>query len=156
MVRVKGQFFYLFVNWMDRFHLIHEATGHKGHENIDKTETDLKILSLPCYLLPALCCNEAIPEWPIISHFSHAGLGHRIRLPRCVPPAVWPWKYFNWFQINRSDAGRKCPNTGFWYSCVGCNQISTLSSRSLYRYVTDKGCRVLLVLLFGSKLHGYL
>ena len=23
-------------------------------------------------------------------------------------------------------------------------------------YVTDKGCRVLLVLLFGSKLHGYL
>ena len=46
MVRVKGQFFYLFVNGMVRFHSIHEATGHKGHENIDKTETDLKILSL--------------------------------------------------------------------------------------------------------------
>ena len=46
MVRVKGQFFYLFVNGMVRFHSIHEATGLKGHENIDKTETDLKILSM--------------------------------------------------------------------------------------------------------------
>ena len=155
MVRVKGQFFYLFVNGMVRFHSIHEATGHKGLENIDKTETDLKILSL-------LLVAGIMLQWGntrvtnIISHFSHAGLGHWIRLTSCGPPAVWPWKYFNWFQINRSDAGRKCPNTGFWYSCIGCNQISTLSSRSLYRYVTDKGCRVLLVLLLGSKLHGYL
>ena len=39
---------------MVRFHLIHEATGHKGHGNIDKTETDLKILSLLLLLVAGI------------------------------------------------------------------------------------------------------
>ena len=142
---------------MVRFHSIHEATGHK---NVDNTETDLKVFCLPLVAGIMLQWGNSrvtnnisfLPCWAATLDSSH----------QLWPTgAVWPWKYFNWFQITRSDAGRKCalhPNTGFWYSCIGCNQISTLSSRSLYRYVTDKGCgcRVLLVLLFGSKLHGYL